>query len=177
MDCSTPGLSVLHYFLEFAWTYIHCVGKAISLSLLISATPFFFCLQSFQASGSFLMSWFFASGGQSIGASALASVLPLNIQGWFPLGLTGLISLQSQGLSRVFSNTIVWKCQFFGAQPSLSLSLSIYLSIYNGCLGRWTEERYNVVSSVQMFSDPWIHFHFANVPGLYPGGAWVTAGK
>ena len=62
-----------------------------------------FCFQSFPALGSFLMSQFFTSGGQSIGASALASVLPMNIQGWFPLGLTGLISLQSKGLSRVFS--------------------------------------------------------------------------
>ena len=67
------------------------------------------CLWSFPASGSFPVSRFFASGGQSIGASASASVLPMNIQGWFPLGLTGLISLLSKGLSRVFSSTIVWK--------------------------------------------------------------------
>ena len=65
------------------------------------------------------MSWLFASGGQNIGASASASVLPVNIQCWFPLGLTGLISLQSMGLSRVFSNTIFQKHQFFSAQPSL----------------------------------------------------------
>ena len=75
------------------------------------------CLQSFSASGSFPTSQFFASGGQSIGASA--SALPLNIQDWFPLGLTGFISLQSKGLSRVFSNTTVQKHQFFGAQLSL----------------------------------------------------------
>ena len=74
-------------------------------------------LQSFPASGSFPMSQFFTSGGQSIGASA--SVLPMNIQNWFPLGLTGLIFLQSKGLSRVFSNTIVQKHQFFGNQLSL----------------------------------------------------------
>ena len=76
-------------------------------------------LQSFPASGSFQMSQFFASGGQSIGTSASASILPMNIQGWFPLGLTGLISLQSKGLSRVFSNTTVQKRQFFSAQLSL----------------------------------------------------------
>ena len=70
-----------------------------------SVVPFSFCVQSFRASGSFPMSQFFPSGGQSIGASALASVLPMNIQDWFPWGLTGLISLQSKGLSRVFSNT------------------------------------------------------------------------
>ena len=72
-----------------------------------SAVPFSFCLQSFPASGSFQMSPFFASGGQSIGVSASASVLPMTIQDWFPLGWTGWISLQSKGLSRVFSNTAV----------------------------------------------------------------------
>ena len=73
-------------------------------------------LQSFSAWGSFPMSEFFASGGQSTGTSASASVLPMNIQDWFPLGWTGLISLQSKGLSRVSSNTTVQKHQFFGAQ-------------------------------------------------------------
>ena len=71
-----------------------------------SVFPFSPCLQSFPASGSFPMSQLFASGGQSIGASASASVLPMNIQDWFPLGLTGLLSLQSKGLSRVFSSTL-----------------------------------------------------------------------
>ena len=74
-----------------------------------SVIPFFSYLQSFPASGSFLMSQLFASGGQSIGALASASVLPMNIQGWFPLGLTGLISLLSKELSRVFSSTTVWR--------------------------------------------------------------------
>ena len=77
-----------------------------------SAIPFSSCFQSFLASASFPVSRLFASGGQSIGASASASVLPMNIQGWFPLGLTGLISLQSKGLSRVFSNTTVKKHKF-----------------------------------------------------------------
>ena len=72
------------------------------------------------------VSQLFALNGQSIGASASASVLPMTIQGWFPLGLTGLISLQSKGFSRVFSNTTVWKHQFFGAQPSLWFSSHIY---------------------------------------------------
>ena len=83
-----------------------------------SVIPFSFCLQSFPVSGSFPMSQFFASGGQSIGVSASASVLPMNIHDSFPLGLTGLISLLSKGLSRVFSNTIVQKHQFFCAQLS-----------------------------------------------------------
>ena len=77
------------------------------LTISSSATSFFFCLQSFPASGSFPMSRLFASGGRSIGASASASVLPVNIQGWFTLGFTDLISLQSKGLSRVFSSTTV----------------------------------------------------------------------
>ena len=81
-----------------------------------SVVPFSSHLQSFPASGSFQMSQSFTSGGQSIGASI--SVLPMNIQDWFPLGLTGVI-LQSKGLSRVFSNTIVQKHQFFGTQSSL----------------------------------------------------------
>ena len=84
-----------------------------------SVIPFSFCLQSFPASGSFPMSQFFTTGGQSIGASASASVLPVNIQGWFPLRWAGLISLLTKGLSRVFSNTTVQKHHFLGAQPSL----------------------------------------------------------
>ena len=78
-----------------------------------SVVPFPSCLQSFPASGSFPMSQLFTSGGQSIGVSASTSVLPMNIQDWFPLGWTGWISLQSKGLSRVFSNTTVQKHQFF----------------------------------------------------------------
>jgi len=84
-----------------------------------SVIPFSSCLQSFPASGSFQMSQFFISGGQSIGVSASASVLPMNIQDWFLLGWTGWISLESKGLSRVFSNTTAQTHQFFSAQLSL----------------------------------------------------------
>ena len=84
-----------------------------------SVVPFSSCPQSFPASGSFQMSQLFTLGGQSIGVSASTSVLPMNTQDWFLLGWTGWISLQSKGLSRVFSNTTVWKHQFFGAQLSL----------------------------------------------------------
>ena len=84
-----------------------------------SVIPFSSYLQSFPASGFFQMSQFFASVGQTIGVSASTSALPMNIQDWFPLWWTGWISLQSKGLSRVFSNTTVQKHQFFGAQPSL----------------------------------------------------------
>ena len=84
-----------------------------------SVITFSSCLQFFLALGSFPVSQFFPSGGQNIGASALASVLPMNIQGWFLSGLTGWISLLSKRLSRVFSNTTIQKRQFFGAQSSL----------------------------------------------------------
>ena len=92
-----------------------------------SVTTFSSCPQSFPALVSFPMSWLFASGGQSIGALSSASVLPMNIQGWFPLGLTGLISLQSKGLSRVFSSTMVRTHQFFGTQPSLWSNSHIHM--------------------------------------------------
>ena len=90
--------------------------KSYHPTISSSVIPFSSHLQSFPASGSFPMSWFLASGGQSIGASASASVLLMNIQDWFPLGWTGWISLQSKGLSRVFSNTTVQKHQLFNAQ-------------------------------------------------------------
>ena len=89
------------------------------LTMPASAVPFFFCLQFLPASGSFPKSWPFASGGQSIEASASATDLPMNIQGQFPLRLTGLISLQSMRLSRVFFSTTVQKHQFFNAHSSL----------------------------------------------------------
>ena len=89
-----------------------------------SVVPFSSCPQSFPASWSRPMSWLFESGGQSFGASASASVLPMNSQSWFPLGLTGWISSQSKGLSRVLSNTTVQKHQYYSAQPSLWSNLT-----------------------------------------------------
>ena len=93
-------------------------------SISSSVIPFFSYLQSFPESGSFQMSQLFSSGGQSIGVSASTSVLPVKIQDWFPLGWTGWISLQSKGLSRVFSRTTVQKYQFFGTQLSLFIRKS-----------------------------------------------------
>ena len=92
-----------------------------------SVVPFSSCLQSFPASGSFQMSQFFTPSGQSIGVSASASILPMNIQDWFPFGWTDWISLQSKGLSRVFSNTTVQKHQFFGAQISSQSNSHIHM--------------------------------------------------
>ena len=117
-SCSVVSDSLQPHGLQHAW--LPCPSpspRACSDSCPLSqwchptissaVLPFSSCLQSFPASESFQMNQFFASGGQSIGASASASVLPMNIQDWFPLGLTALISLQSKGLSRVFSNTTV----------------------------------------------------------------------
>ena len=99
------------------WAYSCPLSRWCHPTVSSSVIPFSSHLQSFPASGSFPLSQFFASGGQSIGVSASVSVLPMNIQDWFPLGWTAWISLQSKGLSRVFSNTTVQKHQFFGAQP------------------------------------------------------------
>ena len=115
MECSTWGFPVLHHLPELAQTHVHWVSDAI----LSSVIPFSSCLQSFPGSGSFLMSRLFTSGDQSIRTSASASVLLMTIRGWLPLALTGLVSLQSKELSRVFSSTIAQKHQFFGTQPSL----------------------------------------------------------
>ena len=122
-QASCPSLSpVLH---EFAQTHVHQVGDAIQPSF--SAVPFSSHLKSFPASGSFQISQLFASGGQSIGVSASTSVLPINIQDWFPLGWTGWISLPSKGFSRVFSNTTVQKPKFFGTQLSLESNSHIHM--------------------------------------------------
>ena len=99
------------------------------LTISSSVTPFSSCPQSSPGSESFLVSQFFASGGQRIEVSPSALVLPINIPDWFPLGLSGWISLQSKGLSRVLSNTTVQKHQFFNAQPSLWSNLK-WITIY-----------------------------------------------
>ena len=127
MDWSTPGFPVHHQLPELAQNHVY---PTISFSV----TPFFSCLQSFAASGSFPMSKFFTTGGQIIGASASASVLPMNVQNWFPLRLTGLISLQSKGLSRVFSNTTVQKHQFFNSSVLSFLYGPPLISIHMLCL-------------------------------------------
>ena len=116
LPCPSPSLGVCSNSCPLSqWCHPTISSSVISFSS---------CLQSLPASGSFLMNWLFTSGGQIIGTSVSASALPMNIQDWFPLGLTSLISLLSKGLSRVFSNTTVQKHQFFGAQPSLWSKLS-----------------------------------------------------
>ena len=120
MDCSTPGLLVHHQLPEFTQTHLHwVVMPSINYVVSSSVIPFSSCLQSFPASGSFPMSQLLPLGGQSFGVSASTSVLLMNIQNWSPLGWTGWISLQSKGLSRIFSHTTVQKHQFFGTQLSL----------------------------------------------------------
>ena len=117
--CLSPSLRVCSNSCPLSW-WCHPITSS-------SVIPFSSCLQSFPASGYFLMNRLFTSSGQDIGASAAAWVQ--NVQNWFPLGLTGLISLQSKGLSRVFSNTTVWKHQLFGTQSSLW---------FNSYICRWT---------------------------------------
>ena len=130
MDCSTTGpqYSISQSLLKFMSTDSVMLPNHLILYSTPSAPhpPISSCPQSFPASGSFPMSRLFPSGGQSIGASASETALPMNNQGWFPLGLTGLISLQSKGLSRVFSSTTVQKHQFFSSQTSLWSNSHIY---------------------------------------------------
>ena len=132
LEYSLEGLMLklkLPYFGHLIW---RAYSSSCSLSgwchptISYCVVPFSSCPQSFPALGSFQMSQLFASGGQSMGASASASVLPMNIQDWFPLGWTGWISLQSKGLSRLFTNTAVLKHQFFSAQTSLWSNFHIH---------------------------------------------------
>ena len=126
MACSTPGFPVHHQLLELTQIYVHRIDDAIQPAHpLSSPSPPAFSLSQHQ--GLFPISQFFTSGGQSIRVSASASVLPMNIQGWLPLGLTDLISLQSKRLSRVFSSTTVKKHQFFGTQSSLWSNSHIHM--------------------------------------------------
>ena len=139
MDCSTPDFPVLYRVPEFAQTHVHWVGDAIqTFCPLLPFSPFAFNLSQYQE----VFQWvrLFTSSGQSIGVSASASVLPMNIQGWFPLGLTGLISLLFKELSRVFSSTTVQKHQFFGTYPFLWFSSHM-------CTWLWI----NHSSSIQTF--------------------------
>ena len=139
MVCSMPGFPVLHYLPEFNQTHVQMPSNH-----LILCHPFS-CLQSFPGSESISVLFFrlFASGGQCIGASS--SVLPMNFQDWFPLGLTDLISLQSKGLSRVFSSSRIRKHQIFGIQPSLwsNSRISMWLLekpqflLYGPMLAKW----------------------------------------
>ena len=133
---STPGLPVHHQLLEFIQTHVHWVGDVIQPShLLSSPSPPALNLSQHQG-----MVSQFSSGGQSIGVSASASVLPMNIQDWFPLGWTGWISMQSKGLSGVFSNTTVQKHQFSSAQLSLWSNSYIHKWLLEKTipLTRWT---------------------------------------
>ena len=127
MNCSMSGLLVHHKLPDFTQTHVHKVGDAIQPPNPLSSSVILFSSwpQSLP-SGSFPMSQLFKSGGQSIGVSASASVLPMNTQDWSPFGWTGRFSLQSEGLSRVFSNTTVQKHQLFSAQLSSQSNFHIH---------------------------------------------------
>ena len=150
IDCSTLGFPVFHLLPELAQTYMHWVSDALHPTISSSVVPFSSCLQSFSASGSFPMSQLFASGGQSMGASA--SVPPMNIQGWFPLGLTGLISLQTKGLSRVLqhhrSKASVLQSAFFMVQishPYMTTGKTVALTVQT-FVGKVMSLLYNTLS-------------------------------
>ena len=127
MNCSTPDFPVLPCLLELAQSQLSLspLSRWCHPTISSSVVPFSSWLQSFPASGSFPVSRLFASGGPNTGTSA--SVLPVNIQSWFPLALSGLISLQSRGLSKVFPNTTVQKHQFFSAHLFLWSSSHIHM--------------------------------------------------
>ena len=145
-----------------------------------SVACFCSCPQSFPASGSFPMSQLLASGSQSIRASASTSVPPMNIQDWSPLGLTGLISLQSKGLSRAFSNSAVQKHQFFSAQLSLWSTSHIHITGKTVAVTRWTY----ISIRVQMTSrrDRWCdggralsgHVLFLHLGGIFSGSHFIN---
>ena len=149
-------------------------------TILSSVVPLSSCLQSFPASGSFPRSQLSASGGQRIGVSASASVLPMNTQDWSPLGLTGLISLQSKGLSRAFSNSAVQKHQFFSAQLSLWSTSHIHITGKTVAVTRWTY----ISIRVQMTSrrDRWCdggralsgHVLFLHLGGIFSGSHFIN---
>ena len=115
----TPCTAACQAFLSSSLLRCTSVESVMPSNHFIPTVPFSSCLQSFPASGSFPMSWLFTSGDRTIRVSASTSVLPINVQGWFPLDFTGLISLLPKGLSRMFSSTTAQKHQFFSAQPFL----------------------------------------------------------
>ena len=135
MDCSTPVLPVHHQIPEPTQTHVHWVGDAIqSFHPLSSLSPPALNISQLQG----LFKWVSSSGGQHTGVSASAPILPMNTQHWSPLGWTGWISLQSKGLSRVFSNTTHQKHQFFSAQVSLESNSHItWLLKKTIALTRW----------------------------------------
>ena len=134
------GFPVIHHLLNLL--------KLMSIESVMPSNHLIFLLllpSIFPSIRSFLRSWLFPSGGQSTGISASTSLLPKNIQGWFPLGLTGLISLQFKGLSGIFSRTTIWRHQFFGTQQSLCSNSHIHtwllenpqLWLYGPLLAKW----------------------------------------
>jgi len=154
MDYSTPGLPVLHYLPEFVQIHVHWISDVSNHFILCHHHLFSIFLQSFPASGSFPSSQFFTSGGQRIGASASASVLPMSILGWFPLQLTGLISLLSKGLSRIFFTTTIQKHQFFTTQSSSTLT-SVHDYWKNHCCS--VTDSWWPLDLVMIFVTPWPH--------------------
>ena len=144
MNRSMPGLPVIT--ISRSSLRLTSIESMMPSSHLIRSCPLFSCPQSLPASESFPMSQLFTLGGQNIGVSALASFLPKNTQDWSPLGWAGWVSLQSKGLSRVFSNTTVQKHQFFGAQLSLQSNSHIWIS---KCYMVYFKEVFKTLTGIQ----------------------------
>ena len=134
MSNSLRSQAFLSFTISWSLLTLMSIESVCHSTVSSSVVPFSSCPQSFPGSGSFPVSQLYASGSQSIGVSASASVLPMNIQGWFPLGLTGLVSLLSRRLSRVFSSITVQKHQFSGAKPSLWSSSHIHTWLLENCI-------------------------------------------
>ena len=141
LPCALQSPGVCPSSCPLYWWYY----PAISSSVI----PFSSCIQSFPTSGSFPVTWLFLLGDQSIGVSTSASVLPKNIQGWFPLRLTGLIFLLSKELSRVFPSLIAWKHQFFGAWPSLGFSSHNHM---------WLQKRLHSLAYTMLYMHIYTHY-------------------
>ena len=129
LPCPSPTPGAYSNSCPSSWWYPPLISSSV--------IPFSSHLQSFPASGSFPVSQFFASGDQHTGVSASASIFPMNVQDWFPSRLTGFISLQSKGLSRVFSNTMVQKHQFFNTQPESMSKIKIIAHVTHRTISKW----------------------------------------
>ena len=142
MDCSTSGFPVLHYLPDFAQIYVHCISDAIQPSHSVPpSSPFAFILLQYQG----LFQWVSSSHQMAKVLYLQLQHISMNISGWFPLGFTGLISLQSKGLSRVFSSTTIQKHQFSGIQPYMTTVKTIALIIWT-FVGKVMSPLFNTLS-------------------------------
>ena len=154
-DSLTPWTATRQASLSFtiSWRLLKfmSIGLVMPSNHLILCRPLLLQPSSFPASGSFTIRWFFVSDGQSIVVSAPASVLPVNNQGWFPLGLTGLISLQPKGFSRAFFSTTIQKHQFFSTQPTTKHSTAFFMIQFSSVHDYWKNHSFDYMDLLFLF--------------------------